>query len=216
MDKKIIIFSLVLLFIYPAFSKKISDVNSNIPVFSLKHGMRDTVNLINRLSDKDDIFIYYNNWCDRCSKEFKIMYSHGIIDSLIARDVKLFLLTDVVNINEMRRHLSPEQNKTVNENFEIYYEIGSSFVEAIREANNTIASPYILLISQGEIIDEIIGFQENYIHLLEKIDNNKKNTETNKRCPKCKGTGRVTPNPKFGGPDEAVGLCPRCGGSGNF
>lgn len=32
------------------------------------------------------------------------------------------------------------------------------------------------------------------------------------RCPRCFGTGRVTPNPK-GGPDEAVGMCPICGGA---
>lgn len=32
------------------------------------------------------------------------------------------------------------------------------------------------------------------------------------QCPRCFGTGRVTPNPK-GSPDEAVGMCPTCGGA---
>ncbi len=30
-------------------------------------------------------------------------------------------------------------------------------------------------------------------------------------CPMCAGTGRVPPNPK-GGPDDAVGICPKCHG----
>lgn len=33
------------------------------------------------------------------------------------------------------------------------------------------------------------------------------------RCMKCYGTGRCRINPR-GGPDEAVGMCPYCGGSG--
>ena len=32
-------------------------------------------------------------------------------------------------------------------------------------------------------------------------------------CSRCYGTGCVTPN-RYGGPDESVGICPRCGGRG--
>lgn len=209
MSKRIIILSIILLSLYLVFPKTISEINMSIPVFTLKHEKRDTLNFIERLNKGDTKLIYFNNWCDRCSKEFESIYQKGIIDSLIKRDVSLILIINADMIKDRDRHLPSEIVKVINENFEIYYEINSSFSKSFAENKRNLSSPYMLLISNGEIIEETIGFQEDYNFLLDKLNRNQY-----KGCLKCKGTGRVTPNPKFGGPDEAVGICPRCGGSG--
>ena len=46
---------------------------------------------------------------------------------------------------------------------------------------------------------------------IEELNNSVNREWRCKKCPKCKGTGRVKPNLR-GGPDESVGICPLCGG----
>ena len=179
MNKRFFIFSIILLILYPVFSKTISEIKNDIPVFSLKHEKRDTVNFIDRLNKGDTKLIYFNNWCDRCSKEFESMYQKGIIDSLIKKDVSLILISNTNLINDRNRHLPSEIIKIIDENFEIYYEINSSFSKAFAKDKNILESPYMLLISNGDIIDESIGFKEDYNYLLDKLKKVNQNSVLN-------------------------------------
>lgn len=211
MNKRIFIFTIIIFICCPVFSKKISELNKNtLPFFSLCHEQRDTINLIRRLKEGDTKLVYYNNWCTKCTNDFRLMYTQGIIDSLIKRNVNLILLTTENEIQEMKRRLSPEIINTINQNFEIFYEINSSISDLTSE-NGVSTSPFMSLISNDEILYEFAGFNDNFTSFLEIIKNMRYIN-----CRRCRGMGRVTPNPKSGSPDEAVGLCPWCGGSGRF
>lgn len=73
--------------------------------------------------------------------------------------------------------------------------------------------------SEKSVTPYIVFYDGNgHIHkkeggIIEELNNSVNREWRYKKCPRCHGHRTVLPNPR-GGPDESVGICPRCGGRG--
>lgn len=184
-----------------AFAKNGKDYREPLPVYSLHHESRDTIDFRNRLLQNDrKLIIYCANWCNPCYKEFNLLYSQGIIDKLKENDVHLIIVADKSPCLKLNHHLiDGDWNEHILQDFEVYYDVNGSFIKSISD-NTTF--PYCLLMNNTDVIAESTGLKEDYSFLLDAVQKINSN-----RCKNCNGTGRVKPNP-HGGPDDSVGICP--------
>lgn len=147
------------------------------------------------------LICFSEKWCSPSSKEFNKLYDDSIIDFLKRNGTRLIILSreyPFLNLNS----LDSIARDNIDKDFEIYYYGNQS-------DNHVKAIPCMWLIDcHNKIIYHSIGLQDDYSEIIENVK-----AAIKSQCPRCKGTGRVTPN-KYGGPDEAVGLCGLCGGRG--
>lgn len=111
-------------------------------------------------------------------------------------------------------------NRTENENdlWNIEVDIENGFPVRIKRGTKTICFKYLKFDKFGnwierEIISDISSSEKQIRTIVYSCELCAGKGYFSGRCMKCYGTGRCPINLK-GHPDEAVGMCPQCGGSG--
>lgn len=172
--------------------------------------LRVTDNDIDTLSVYDllpkhglSLICFSENWCDPSYKEFNRLYNDSIVDYLKLKDIRLIVLAaqyPFLNINR----LDTLARNRIEQDFEIYYYANHS-------DGHIVSFPCIWLVdSLKRVIYHSVGLQDDYGQIKNRIE-----TSINKHCPRCDGTGKVEPN-RHSDPDESVGICRMCGGSGRI
>ncbi len=153
-----------------SFAKSVLDYRENIPVYSLNHEFRDTIDFRGRMSQNDRKFIIYcANWCKPSYKELNILYSQGIIDKLKEQKFHLIVVADkspCLNLNHFL--IEGDWKETFMQDFEIYYDIDGSFLNKISSQQ---VFPYCMIMNKSEILIESIGLKEDYSFIIDCISN---------------------------------------------
>lgn len=180
----------------------------SIPVYSLHHEQRDTINFKNRMLQNDrKLIVYCANWCYLSYKEFNLLYSQEIIDKLLDKGFHLIIVAGQYPFLKLNHHLiEGNWNERVMEDFEIYFDVDGKTLNAISGESSF---PHLIVMNKSDILVESHGLKENYSFIVDAI-------KVLNICPVCNGTGRVKPQPRSGDTDLSVGICRRCGGKGKF
>lgn len=168
----------------------------------------DTISVDYLLPHKGELSLicFSENWCNPSYTEFNRLYNDSIIEFLKENETRLIILASkypFLNINR----LDSIASANIESDFEIYYNTN-------RNDSHIGTFPCLWQIdSKNSIIYHSVGLKEDYSQVRDSLENfiNKNHNS----CHRCKGTGRIKPN-RNGGPDESVGICPWCGGSGHI
>lgn len=192
----------------------LSKVDSNLSALTVSKQQCDTINFYSRLTAPDNkLLLYCASWCPPSYRELNRLYTDGVIDSLINNNFNLIILSDNYPCLNLQHYLiEGNWDKRVLEDFEIYYETDNAdtILKAL-SGNNMF--PFLLLVKDGAIIKKTYGLQDSYSDIIPLIKSQRDKSPA--KCPVCNGTGRIKPNP-HGGPEQSVGICTRCGGSGRI
>lgn len=208
----IIIISIFLSFCinFNAEALDLSKVDSIMPAYTVSGNNRNSINFYTRLTAPDNkIVLYCANWCQPSYSELNRLYSSGVIDSLQQHNYSLIIVSGnypFLNLNSGL--IEGDWNKRILKDFEIYYEDNNSI---LRQLSGGGSFPWFIIMREGVVVKESVGLKEDYSDIFPLIVSKQKKENV---CPRCKGKGSVTPNPKSTDPDWCVGICPMCRGKG--